>query len=308
MPPEQFGSRTVPASDLYSLGATLIYLVTGSHPADLPQKDGRIDFENYVSISPNLTYWLKRLIEPSLEKRFRTAKEALDKLNNLPQVDVNELTNIQPTESKVILNKSADEFDVIFPAEGFSFGLIGLTLFAIAWNAFIMFWTGAVLFSPFPVNLVFVLFSLPFWGVGIGMIYTVLMSIIGKVHLHINQDKISMVSQIGKTKFPISPFWKEHKIGKISFNFLSFNFLQIFRPSSRDAIYKIERTDSYFKKDGEGNRMYVPPSLIIWTGMRKYEINRNVRRYLSDPELDWLANELSEWLDIPVTRTRNNID
>lgn len=38
MPPEQFGGRTVPASDLYSLGATLIYLVTGIQPADLPQK------------------------------------------------------------------------------------------------------------------------------------------------------------------------------------------------------------------------------------------------------------------------------
>jgi len=37
MPPEQFGGRAVPASDLYSLGATLIYLTTGKHPAELPQ-------------------------------------------------------------------------------------------------------------------------------------------------------------------------------------------------------------------------------------------------------------------------------
>ncbi|WP_333356323.1 serine/threonine-protein kinase [Microcoleus sp. B3-A4] len=29
MPPEQFGGRNVPASDIYSLGATLIYLATG---------------------------------------------------------------------------------------------------------------------------------------------------------------------------------------------------------------------------------------------------------------------------------------
>jgi serine/threonine protein kinase len=45
MPQEQFGGITVPASDLYSLGATLIYLVNDSHPADLPEKDFRIKFE-----------------------------------------------------------------------------------------------------------------------------------------------------------------------------------------------------------------------------------------------------------------------
>jgi serine/threonine protein kinase len=45
MPPEQFGDRAVPASDLYSLGATLIYLATGKHPADLPQIDQRLEFE-----------------------------------------------------------------------------------------------------------------------------------------------------------------------------------------------------------------------------------------------------------------------
>lgn len=44
MPPEQFGGRTKPASDLYSLGGTLIYLATGNHPADLPQKEGKIQF------------------------------------------------------------------------------------------------------------------------------------------------------------------------------------------------------------------------------------------------------------------------
>ena len=38
MPMEQFGGRAVPASDLYSLGATLAYLATGLHPADFTSK------------------------------------------------------------------------------------------------------------------------------------------------------------------------------------------------------------------------------------------------------------------------------
>src|SRR4028119_135466 len=70
MPPEQFGGRTVGASDLYSLGATLIYLATGRHPADLPQTDLRIQFEQAVNLTPELSSWLKRMIEPSLDRRL----------------------------------------------------------------------------------------------------------------------------------------------------------------------------------------------------------------------------------------------
>jgi serine/threonine protein kinase len=58
MPPEQFGDRAVPASDLYSLGATLIYLATGQHPADLPHLDMRLHFEDAAHLSAGLEQWL----------------------------------------------------------------------------------------------------------------------------------------------------------------------------------------------------------------------------------------------------------
>jgi serine/threonine protein kinase len=45
MPPEQFGGQTGPSSDLYSLGATLVHLTTGLHPADLPQVNLALQFE-----------------------------------------------------------------------------------------------------------------------------------------------------------------------------------------------------------------------------------------------------------------------
>ena len=38
MPFEQFGGQATPASDLYALGATLIYLATGHHPDNCPSK------------------------------------------------------------------------------------------------------------------------------------------------------------------------------------------------------------------------------------------------------------------------------
>jgi serine/threonine protein kinase len=52
MPPEQFGERAVAAADLYGLGTTLIYLASGQHPAELPQRNLRVCFENYVNLSP----------------------------------------------------------------------------------------------------------------------------------------------------------------------------------------------------------------------------------------------------------------
>lgn len=80
MPPEQFGGRAVPASDLYSLGATLIALATRAHPADLPQKDMGIQFEQATHLSPAFADWLSQMTQPSLDRRFTSAASALQAL------------------------------------------------------------------------------------------------------------------------------------------------------------------------------------------------------------------------------------
>ena len=81
-PLEQFGGRTVPASDLYALGATLIHLATGIIPADLPQKQMRIQFQDQVNLSNNFVRWIEKLTEPDIEQRFSSAPQALEALNN----------------------------------------------------------------------------------------------------------------------------------------------------------------------------------------------------------------------------------
>jgi serine/threonine protein kinase len=81
-PMEQFGGRAVPASDLYALGATLVHLLTGTSPSELPQKDLRIQFTERVNISPSFVNWLQKMVEPAPEQRFVTAREALDSLKS----------------------------------------------------------------------------------------------------------------------------------------------------------------------------------------------------------------------------------
>ncbi len=75
-PLEQFWGRSVAASDLYALGATLIHLLTGTAPADLPQKRSRLQFADRVSLSPTFVSWITKLTDPILEERFTTAREA----------------------------------------------------------------------------------------------------------------------------------------------------------------------------------------------------------------------------------------
>jgi len=81
-PIEQFGGRSVPASDLYALGATLIHLLTGVAPADLPQQNFRIQFSHQTSLSPSLTRWIEKLTAPNLEERFPSATQALEALES----------------------------------------------------------------------------------------------------------------------------------------------------------------------------------------------------------------------------------
>ncbi len=81
-PMEQFGGRAVAGSDLYALGASLIHLLTGTAPSDLPQRDLRIQFTDRVTLSSSLRIWLEKLTEPAPEKRFKSAREALNGLKS----------------------------------------------------------------------------------------------------------------------------------------------------------------------------------------------------------------------------------
>ncbi len=79
-PIEQYGGQTIPASDLYSLGATLIHLATGIAPIDLPQTEEGIQFSDRLSLPTAFCRWLTKLVQPMISKRFPTARAALETL------------------------------------------------------------------------------------------------------------------------------------------------------------------------------------------------------------------------------------
>ncbi|WP_375513168.1 serine/threonine protein kinase [uncultured Nostoc sp.] len=278
MPPEQFGARTVTASDIYSLGATLIYLVTGTHPADLPQKDFRIQFEQVANLSPSLTRWLKSMTEPSLERRFSSAAVAIAALEKPQAINLPTLVVGKPDGSKIQLTKNWDSLEIIVPPAGFDPSIVFTGLFAIAWNSFILFWTIGALSAPFPVNIPFALFSLPFWGAGFVMVYKFLFHLFGRICLRLNPEKIALTWELFAWKF--------------------------YRPrtSPRQSITKLVYIPKHFTKDSEGTRIAVPPQLDIWVGVQKYQLGGIGGAIKSEAELEWLAHELSDWLRMDITK------
>ncbi|MCL6752730.1 serine/threonine protein kinase [Nostoc sp. CCCryo 231-06] len=282
MPPEQFGGRTVAASDLYSLGATLIYLMTGTHPADLPQKDFRIQFEQVANLSPSFSNWLKWMIEPSLEGRFSSAAQAMSTTGSA-SLDKPQATTLpalvvsKPDGSKIQLTKNWDSLEIIIPPSGFHESIVFTGFFAIVWNSFILFWTIGALSAPFPVNIPFALFSLPFWSAGFMMMYKFIFNLFGSIYLRLNPEQITLTWELFSWKFERP------------------------RPSPRQSINKLVYIPKHFTKGSKDTKVAVPAQLYICSGLQKYQISGNDGGIKSEVELEWLAHELSEWLGLPIT-------
>ncbi|MGB3638371.1 MAG: serine/threonine-protein kinase, partial [Rivularia sp. (in: cyanobacteria)] len=117
MAQEQFGGRAVPASDLYSLGATLIYLVTGSHPADLLGDEMMIEFEESVNLSDEFIHWLKWMTQTTLKKRPNSAEAALKELEN-PTIPESQIVFKKAINSIKKLIREKYKLEIISPAIG----------------------------------------------------------------------------------------------------------------------------------------------------------------------------------------------
>lgn len=78
-PPEQFSLCPVYASDIYALGVTCIYLLTGKGPLEFAHdpNTGEILWQQEVNVSNGFAQILHKMVKISLEDRFKTVDEVI---------------------------------------------------------------------------------------------------------------------------------------------------------------------------------------------------------------------------------------
>ncbi|MEC4984780.1 MAG: serine/threonine-protein kinase [Oscillatoria sp. PMC 1068.18] len=262
MPPEQYRGQAYFSSDLYSLGASLLFLLTHRSPADLPQKRLKISFRDRVQITPYFADWLEKMLEPAAEDRFQTAKEALkaltEKPTNLSVISALSLSGQKPAGSKIKLRKNSRLLVAEIPPPGFTIENVGLAFFALVWNVISLpFFFGPILFGGWILSL----FTLAHFVVGLWLIGMVLFAIAGKIRLEIDPHKFSLNWILGS-----------HTIRSFK--------------GSTTSISKVE-VDT--KVNSKGQRTI---TCAIWEGVRQHKF----ASMLKIVEKEWLVAEIDSFL------------
>ena len=278
MPPEQFRGKSVAATDLYALGATILFLLTGRSPSDLPEIKFKINFRNAVNVSPQFADWLDKMIEPAIEDRFSSARIALKVLQNFLQSEV--LSSIEsrirgiesdrqsskrlpkPLGSQIEIKRTYSSLEVSIPPIGWRSAGVSILFFAVFWNGFLFFWTSLALRAG-----IFALFSIPFWIIGIGIAYAGLSSVFGRTRI-----------VIGDRTFRID--WdvlgvKRHAQGRT------------------ENLRRVEMKSSY-----EVNEKPVM-CLALNEGIYPHKFGEGLNRV----EKEWLLEEINDFLDTWRSRT-----
>ncbi|AKG21093.1 serine/threonine protein kinase [Calothrix sp. 336/3] len=269
-PMEQFGGRAVAASDIYALGATLIHLLTGISPAELPQKDMRIQFHDKVNGNSAFVKWLSEITEPSVERRISTAREALDALKNNRTFSTMFRQVQKPRHSQVMLNKSDSYLSIKLPKQptvievfGFSMTVLFLVLTGFVFLAGIL---AVLLFAAplFALGLLLVL-CLIWWT----MLDGLLLSAFAHQRVYITKDYFSV-------ELWLFNFCRNKIIGN------THDIQDVFQ-----SVMQLSRKSSFQIESCAEKEM-----VTIQTEHKRYSFGMG----LSAMECVWLANEIKDWL------------
>ncbi|HEY9695776.1 MAG TPA: serine/threonine-protein kinase [Trichocoleus sp.] len=109
-PPEQLSLRATFSSDIFAIGVTCLYLLTGKPPMefDYDVATGEVCWQEWVEVSEHFAKILEKMLRISLRDRYQSAEEVLRALNLEPYLET-----LAPCMSSHPLNAIPDEADLL---------------------------------------------------------------------------------------------------------------------------------------------------------------------------------------------------
>ncbi|UJB68477.1 serine/threonine protein kinase [Acaryochloris sp. 'Moss Beach'] len=201
MAPEHFLGKAVPATDLYSLGATLLFLLTHCSPVDLPRNGLKIGFRSVIKLEPAFANWLTLMLEPALEDRFSSAQDAISVLFPIKVIrrpsraGVEPQRIYQPPGSRIQLHKTSTSVTVHMPPFDWNWEAIARKCLKLWFNLLILLCLLAgveLMMSPLILGIVSIIGGM----VWTGMLTSTVFSITGHTHLEIDSKSFRVIWQI----------------------------------------------------------------------------------------------------------------
>jgi serine/threonine protein kinase len=262
IPLEQFGGQTQAASDLYSLGMTLIYLLTGIHPAELPSVNGRVQFDD-SHLSRRFARWLNKITQPHLAQRFDSAQSAQTALTSSEE-SCGDFVNLKPTSSHVKLSRSQNRLEITIQEKFVE--MVRLVAISILYLVTL----AGVYMSPLLIILTTILFGLFTYFLKPYYRQLVINDINNFEHSSIRNKTINENLLV---------------MTRSNINFLAYNPGYTFNQHLNSSGVLLNQWKN--KK---------PPELIVYCGSTKYVISND----LSQAEIWWLGQELSDFLNLKL--------
>lgn len=279
MAPEQFQNRATLQTDLYGLGGTMLYMLSGRPPSYFPQRRLKVEFQDVVTMSAGLANVVNRLLEPAPEDRFQSPRQVIQALQgesngsfsmssgNTARYVSQSNTIRRPAGTQVKLSRSSTKLEVTIPANGFTQETIESGAFTVAWNAFVAAWTRTAIVGGGPV---FAAFSLPFWFVGLRLAKRTVFSTAVGIRLEFDGPQFVIEYNIGK-------LWSRRVVGEVQ-NIRTVDIM-VDEVQDPDQGYTKRSAKSAYLKEGSKEHVFGSA--------------------LQPEELQWLVAEIKSHLQLP---------
>jgi serine/threonine protein kinase len=280
IPLEQFGGQTTTASDLYSLGMTLIYLLTGTHPAELPQVDGRVKFN--AEISKRFERWLEKMTHPHLDKRFDSAKAAQLALKS-EDGSYGNFDRLKPAHTQIRLYRDRNRLQITWHEANESFSyqvLLGLLFYLLI----------IITISHIP-SLWYMWFFLLLAGLTLFLQKT---NYFSKTNYRPKTNYHLIIGD--RYIYNLKDHNQGHESTKLSRHLRSQIEILAYNPG-----YTFNGCLDTNGKLIQGNTITIPPKLYLYCGNFEYSFPaQSSSTEFSQAELWWLGQELSDFLNLEL--------